>query len=768
MNDACRRIIDLSRRFIGSVHSEKGILLALKSETEQGGVVDYHITYSLLDALQLLHFNNDGDDSEPSRSEAEQAFSFMTHHVLEVLREHNRVVGMNSSRDTFIVFVALSVFFPLTVEAKERAGRSSVPECGVHTLRARRQEVRLAEYVEETLDKREDKDDFSFFREDAFLQECLSAFAGPDDDLEDPLRLPFLCGDLVGEVLSQTAWREGTVLHVREILRPVDVFSSDVEANQRFLQLCLLHIWHLQPHSPPFNALCAAVTVFSVIGRSLLAPLVPLLDQRDREEATTVSEVVRFVTEAVQVVPTSHRTLEVEGEEGDTTGVNGYWWTMHEPYSPSSVRWKGFHPQRAFVVAPALAIAATVCRSTVGATHSMSTFAVFPGTREDTLFLSPDSVLTHQYPLTTDPIDSCVLRVPPTCFKPCKLALLFSSFPEVLADNNETCPPLSLAALRDRVTQIQEGLVLFIIQSHLSDDTMRVLEGWGTAERTVVVVSSVGEWALTQLCLRYQMMPNTCYAPVDSLHAAHPGGDNVVGVLAYRVDEARVKGEQWEELRQRIVVWVGACPNTAPPPTPTTSGMYPSSESSTTSGDESAGEEDTHSGLPPYTTTVCSVLLGGSVPALQHQGLTVFRRILRTLVQATVTPVDEMLPATPVAEGSFIASLDHYLSRQAHARSNREFLSLRVASLLREGMWTYSVLFLQERDGLTAEDAWACLVAVVQGDGSTTEHQLEPLAEVESAIRVVGQLLDRLLRSVVLGCTVENEAPNWFCFPVVE
>ncbi|CCW63422.1 unnamed protein product [Phytomonas sp. EM1] len=422
---------------------------------------------------------------------------------------------------------------------------------------------------------------------------------------------------------------------------------------------------------------------------------------------------------AVQLIPSSIHAEEIEGSafsevSSAPSHLCGSWLSAAAATFSSCVqRYRLLHSPRVCVVLPGLAIAAVeIVSAFLRSTGSCGRADVpFPDaiTATGTMLVSPPSARQALVPpnppfhsegadwRTGDaPADRANVRVlSSTALHPSSCLILLRRLPEFTPPNGEgtlgddptlgqparkssggcgAIPSLKMSDLAAVVGGVREGVVLILVEVHIGKREQRLMEGWGTGSRTVVVVGSIGEWGMSQLSLRWRTVPNTPYTEPSMLRCIR---DGKAGVLLYPLDEMDVTVPHDEntkgfrkrmtldvvERRTRWLVVIGECQSTdrmrpsrdvQVDRTFSMSAPIDDSESDTTSSASSESTATNSSGssaqysddamckdsppLPFSSHVVCSVVVGGAVDALQRSGLLMARVVRQHLVHRAVLP----------------------------------------------------------------------------------------------------------------------------------
>lgn len=319
-----------------------------------------------------------------------------------------------------------------------------------------------------------------------------------------------------------------------------------------------------------------------------------------RSMSNALQHVLDLAAGAVQVAPSAINP-EDDVESAQTSGVCGAWLTSDVTPPAASghsragrrVRYHRRHTQRATVVFPGLAIAATQFVSVAGGGNTGPCSSVptpEKTTAAGTFLVSPVQALSMlvlpDVAESVGTVAGCrrvhvdcddVYDVADSVLRPVTRLLLFRALPSRSIRDDASAPPLTLAAVADVVRRVHTGLVVLLVQAHVEKEVQQLMEEWGSPTRTVLLVSSIGDWGMTQLALRFRVHPNTLFTRPSSLravddrhlrNAAAGGGTGrscdvaYPGVLVYALDEVDVTSGSavtLAERRRRLVVVVGEC-----------------------------------------------------------------------------------------------------------------------------------------------------------------------------------------------------------------
>ncbi|CCW70886.1 unnamed protein product [Phytomonas sp. Hart1] len=472
--------------------------------------------------------------------------------------------------------------------------------------------------------------------------------------------------------------------------------------------------------------------------KKMAMPAESLSDQRSgdgfvMDYTSSLYQALSVAHGAVQLIPSSLHAEEVEGggalseASPASSHLCGSWLSAAAATLPShSVRrYHLLQPSRACVVFPGLAISAVEIVSAFLSSTGPSGIA--PGSFPDsivgagTMLVSPSSA---RYALSTlkrpflaegpslemdDAHTDCskVRILSSAELHPSVCVILMSRLPECALPNaedmlgeaqtagkpvaqsfrdNGAIPFFKLTDLVDVVGGVREGIVLILVEAHIGKRELRLMEGWGTGARTVVVVGSIGKWGMSQLSLRWGTVPNTPFTEPSKLRCIR---DSKAGVLLYPLDEMDLTMPCVEnrkgfikratldvvERRTRWLVVIGECECADQKRSlkdaqvdRTFSMSMPmdddrSDVSCSTSSDSNAtnswgsNAQDTDDAmctdlphLSFFGHVICSILVGGATDALQRKGLLMARVVWQHIVHRAVLP-ERLSSLLPTADG---------------------------------------------------------------------------------------------------------------------
>ncbi|KAF8284297.1 DNA primase large subunit [Trypanosoma cruzi] len=83
------------------------------------------------------------------------------------------------------------------------------------------------------------------------------------------------------------------------------------------------------------------------------------------------------------------------------------------------------------------------------------------------------------------------------------LLLMFSQFPDAATEEGD----FGFRQLALMVKNVEKGLLVIVVQSHVGEETLRRMESWGNHTRTVLVLVALGKKIMTQLALAFRVLP---------------------------------------------------------------------------------------------------------------------------------------------------------------------------------------------------------------------------------------------------------------------